>query len=501
MAAYDVTVPAAIPTVINGTSTLPSTVTAIAGNVLTLSQNLQAAGVTIGDVILFAANRSQAVALSSRRADAQSGRHRRSNTRGQSILRCNVQSVFIDNITVTAGWNGVYIRGQSASPLRRLDFEGCLNIGLDIDNCANFSAIEDFRYWMWGWGPADPYGQARAALYNVYYDGNNIAANLGRCEGVGISNFQPWSGQTNLTANWTWGSFVNLMLDGNSSNLNITSASTANGWLQIGQLFKYRRPSRTIGHSIVVNPVNPGFHVEIENFALSSASLLYRGILLQNGSLSINNGYFWHGLGQAAALVQQSGGVLSLSNMRLDASAARTDTYIGVTGASSVIRISDCAFINAAGAGAVGVSVGTDNALNSIDNITWNGWGVVGTDGGLSFEGFVAPSNTSLARHISLHPSGYGFNVTASKINYTVPSGGHFWNVGGVEAFEVVAGGAYSMGLLAVGGTAGPTWTTGAAAPAGTQPKGSIYSRTGGAAGSTLYISQGGGTWLPVAGV
>jgi hypothetical protein len=51
------------------------------------------------------------------------------------------------------------------------------------------------------------------------------------------------------------------------------------------------------------------------------------------------------------------------------------------------------------------------------------------------------------------------------------------------------------------GSTGGPTWTSGAAAPTSTQPVGSLYSCTGGAVGGHLYVSQGGGTWLPVAGV
>ncbi len=51
------------------------------------------------------------------------------------------------------------------------------------------------------------------------------------------------------------------------------------------------------------------------------------------------------------------------------------------------------------------------------------------------------------------------------------------------------------------GTTAGPSWTSGTAAPAATAPVGSLYSRVGGAVGATLYVSRGGGTWLPVAGV
>lgn len=50
-------------------------------------------------------------------------------------------------------------------------------------------------------------------------------------------------------------------------------------------------------------------------------------------------------------------------------------------------------------------------------------------------------------------------------------------------------------------GSAGPTWTSGSGVPVSTQPKGSLYTRTGGGVGSTLYVSQGAGTWNAVAGV
>ena len=53
----------------------------------------------------------------------------------------------------------------------------------------------------------------------------------------------------------------------------------------------------------------------------------------------------------------------------------------------------------------------------------------------------------------------------------------------------------------AILGTSGPEILTGSGVPASTKPKGSLYLRTGGAVGSTLYVSQGGGTWNAVAGV
>jgi hypothetical protein len=49
--------------------------------------------------------------------------------------------------------------------------------------------------------------------------------------------------------------------------------------------------------------------------------------------------------------------------------------------------------------------------------------------------------------------------------------------------------------------TTGPTWTAGTGAPASTQPLGSMWSRTDGSVGTTLYVSRGGGTWNAVAGV
>lgn len=50
-------------------------------------------------------------------------------------------------------------------------------------------------------------------------------------------------------------------------------------------------------------------------------------------------------------------------------------------------------------------------------------------------------------------------------------------------------------------GTGGPAVLSGSGVPAATEPKGSIYLRTGGGVGTTFYVSQGGGTWNAVAGV
>ena len=63
------------------------------------------------------------------------------------------------------------------------------------------------------------------------------------------------------------------------------------------------------------------------------------------------------------------------------------------------------------------------------------------------------------------------------------------------------ASGIVAINQLAINANSGPTIRAGTGAASGTQPKGSQWLRTDGAVGSTLYISQGAGTWNAVAGV
>ena len=56
-------------------------------------------------------------------------------------------------------------------------------------------------------------------------------------------------------------------------------------------------------------------------------------------------------------------------------------------------------------------------------------------------------------------------------------------------------------GSLVIGAVGGPTINAGPGVASGTQPSGSIWIRTDGAAGARLYVSQGAGSWLPIATV
>lgn len=58
-----------------------------------------------------------------------------------------------------------------------------------------------------------------------------------------------------------------------------------------------------------------------------------------------------------------------------------------------------------------------------------------------------------------------------------------------------------TAGQLNITTNAGPNIRGGAGAATGTQPRGSIWIRSDGAVGTTIYVSQGGGTWNAIAGV
>jgi hypothetical protein len=69
------------------------------------------------------------------------------------------------------------------------------------------------------------------------------------------------------------------------------------------------------------------------------------------------------------------------------------------------------------------------------------------------------------------------------------------------QAITLTAPSIVHAGVTVISAAGGPTIRAGPGAATGTQPKGSLWLRTDGAAGSTLYVTQGAGTWAAVAGV
>ena len=196
---------------------------------------------------------------------------------------------------------------------------------------------------------------------------------LERCDGLGCNNFGSWRGHLNLTSAWTWGSFTNLQLDGDNTNLTITS--NANGWVQIDGFYSTKGPW-SLGRPIWLNAGNVNFRCAIHDMQLVSSSSSAVGLCAQNGTMSVVGAYVWDGLQSSGPMLQVlEPGVLYLSDARLDASGPRTDTYIQTLGAAT-LSFNDCDFMKAPGAGGVGLDVSAATKLLSVSNVVWSGWGM-----------------------------------------------------------------------------------------------------------------------------
>jgi hypothetical protein len=147
----------------------------------------------------------------------------------------------------------------------------------------------------------------------------------------------------------------------------------------------------------------------------------------------------------------------------------------------------------------------TANAQNSfISTSAQSGFPGSGMTAGLAFNG----SNGVWAYDIT-SPNAFLLGTLATPLGgnaYQVAYGMKLDTVTFTQAFLQstgfkVDGSGNTTAVSYIVGASGPTITSGSGVPGSTQPKGSLYTRTGGAVGSTLYVSQGGGTWNAVAGV
>ena len=361
----------AIPNPPNLQGVTLSTIASINSGASTVTLNVNlAATIPGGDIINFAPPRASFTTLSqgcSTTAGAPFCKY------PWAIYGANsTNDLTLDNVLIEAAWQGVYIRG-STFHIGSLKV-GALLTGLDIDSCFNFPKIIDYMFWDFGLNANYTYVQ-QAALIEAFYDGNPVAANLGRVDGLAVDSLQTWTGIVNLTSTWSFGSFSQIMLDGANANLSITSA-TSFGFALIQNLYS-TKPAQTYGSPIYLN--NTGtFFTKFGNFVVISASPYNSGIVNANGLTTIEGGYIDDIQQANIPMIQVQGGQVQLENLTLDASAGRTDTYLNQTGGSLQIG-PNVNFRAAPGAAGVGFATSANNALNSIASTTkLNGWQVSG---------------------------------------------------------------------------------------------------------------------------
>ena len=410
----------------------------VAGNVVTLSAAALGA-VSVGDTIAFAASRSMFKPL----AGGASLTPGSCGVRYPwAIYNNGAKALYVDHVLIENAWNRVYIRGSTFS-VGQL-YVGAYNVGLDVDACHNFPQIGTYECWN--------FGMSGALLANVY-DGQLVAANIGATDGLSCDTFQSFAGTLNLTANWTWGSFGYVAMDGDNANFSVVG--TSHQWTHIANFYS-TKGQNALGDAVTIT----SGRVSIANIELVHSSAR-TGIVINGGDLFIKSGRLWNGGTGVNPMVAVSGGNLMIGGTRLDASALRVDTWLTQSGGT--VRVTDCVFVATPGAGGRAFTL-TDNALNCIQNVELNGWaftapGPLGhyesrngnfwVDGsprqfsnGISFASQTGASNSDLSKHLALYGTSVGLGVTGSRLNYVTSTGtNHMFVINNVDVGSFTATG------------------------------------------------------------
>ena len=524
------------------------TVTGIAGNVVSLSGPVASPGVTSGDTLYFGMTRAT-MAAPGTGTTVPGGTGVRYPW---AIYAPNIKTLRLKGIYIEGAWNGVYLRGES--PIWEDVFVGAMNIGLDIDNCSDFGHIDIYKFFAYGLGSNSPTDLGWGRIQS-WYDGATVAANVGKLDGMTIDALQSFVGMVNITPNFTYGQIGALALDGVNANLNITS--TSSGWLEIANFYRTVGAGMSSSPSINMAPTgNMQLHIANLSIAHGSAG---PAINVSGGGLHVASGLIWHdGL---TALVL-GGDNHSFGPMRFDG-VPRTRTYISHIAGG--LQLAGAYWVQpGANQPAIAITDNVRNVIGKNSYNNWGIPSITALANPLGVYADWSQSNTSnvysatqqaISRIIApngalklvrIHTGGGGaaalrwefgayndsesganagstfyvrnFSDTGTQIAVTAPllidrPTGKVALGQGVA----VSGGATPSTIdnAVIGGTvpsagwftsitlnaSGPTIRAGTGAATGTQPKGSLWMRTDGAAGSTLYVSQGAGTWLPVAGV
>ena len=444
--------------------------------------------------------------------------------------------VTIRNVRIEAAWNGITDNGNSGIYWVDGLQLSAINCGFDLgsNGIMDWSHWSDIEFW--------PFGFLSTGQQPIWMDGNTIFARLGAVNGLNAQNISSFHGQIIFTAAAAggWFQFTNLSLDGAGATLSVAAAF----FLQFSNLY-YTAAANALRPAIAITGAGGVVRTVVINGWYAHSGSAFPFVSMSGGTeFSIVNAHLNAEVTTVSA-ISVTAGKLRLSNSKIYPAAATAWTvplvYQNNTGAVQVNNVD----FQGSSPGGVAVQFNQDNINNLLGFVYLGaGWtnsvvarangqygpwapmtaltagnpaafstlsvtGTAATTGIASFGGGIVcgpstgSSNTDISKQICLYSGAtYGFGVTANRINYNVPaSSAHVFLVNGGDVLTVNNTGVSAAGHLQVGSTSGPTWTTGGGAPSSTQPVGSIYSNTSGAAGARLYVSAGAGTWNAVASV
>jgi len=277
--------------------------------------------------------------------------------------------VKVHNVRIAKAWDGISDGGTNTLFWLENVEMSALNVGVKLGGARDFSHITQFHFWNFDIGATSP-------LYTgVYADGGTYAAQFGGAtgpNGVSVNGWSIWRARTTINDTQFWGSFTNVMLDGNGSTLEIAN----NFFVQIANVYAtgYAVGSNT---NCQIN-VSAG-RVQMANLrgigAAAGGDTATSFCLSGAGAVTLTGPQFQSNALDGRSIKQTGGTLMVTGGIFESASGTYTVPLVDQTG-GSLHMVGNHFFHSGAGT-VTSISVGADSAENYLaDNKTLN-WPVV----------------------------------------------------------------------------------------------------------------------------
>lgn len=336
----DVTTTTAIPSYLNLSP--GTTVTNIAGNVLTLSANLAGSGALNGDTLAFGPTRAQFQTLSAGCTTSAGGTGCKYPPAIYAV-GANTNRPRFWNIHIEGAWDCINNTGNVAPWIKSVEC-GALDTGWQLDGSQDFTHVEGWHEWV--------FGLNSYALTQIVHDGSTNAWVIGNAGSLNAVDITFYSANLSITSGAGTGStqIDNLSLD-SGSQLNIAGGAS-------NIINDLNLTSNSSVGTCVVN-VSGGLNKISHSFMQVAGGGNW--LCQTGGTLKLTDNNFVTSNGTIVP-VSETAGSLFLQNNYFSTPATITSPMVSSTG-GSIVATGNVAHSGTSG---TAISISTDNASNFV---------------------------------------------------------------------------------------------------------------------------------------
>jgi len=429
----------------------------------------------------------------------------------------------IRNIKVVRAWVGITNVGTNTiGGFFIRDVEMCaFSVGLSLDNVLDFPHVDSYHMWAF---------DVTSAMQQIWWDGNTFAIKLGANNnygGLNGSDICCYDSRFTIEGTLSYVSINGLYMDGLNASLEVSGGNQ----IQIANGYFSGEPQGDNPYTAQCNVL--GGNLFLSNMYFQSGGGK-QAIFQSGGRLWVQGGEVVGATNNNTVMIQTGGrSYINGVTWALATSSAWTVPAIDVQNGLTQFR--NNMFLQPSIGDIGGVVIALDATQNSVGGNFWNGWkfnapgplgdygdsspnaeygkqltmGRTGAGGRVDFRrgsdgaatGWVGMSGASSTQHMDVT------NISGSSQVRLNGTAADVFLIAGTEVARIeMAGLTMAIGNVTIPSPGQVVLGTssiraGTGAPTGNPAAGSLWMRSDGAAGTRLYVHQGGGTWLPVAGV